>query len=120
MTEEGVAVKCTYEGKIQIAGMPGPVSTLTGDYELALDGATGAVYYYGDYFGVGGGNWIFAIDQPAGGDGVQVDLVVDGLDFENGIPTGTYTASVSQRNLVYSYQCIGRPHRIRTGNGGNH
>lgn len=93
MTEEGVAVKCTYEGKIQIAGMPGPVSTLTGDYELALDGATGAAYYYGDYFGVGGGNWIFAIDQPAGGDGVQVDLVVDGLDFENGIPTGTYTAS---------------------------
>ena len=94
VTAEGVPVKCTYVGSLDISGMPGPVSTLTGDHELALDGATGIAYYYGDYYGVGGGNWMFAIDdQLSGGDGVQVDLVVDGLNFEDGIPTGTYTAS---------------------------
>ena len=52
VTAEGVPVKCTYVGSLDISGMPGPVSTLTGDYELALDGATGAAYYYGDYLDV--------------------------------------------------------------------
>ena len=94
VTEEGIPVSCTYEGVLEIA-MPGPNSTLEGDYEANLDGASAEAAYYADYYGTGGGNWLISIMPAAGGDGLQLDLVCDGLDFTDGIPSGTYTASTN-------------------------
>lgn len=96
-TAEGVSVKCTYSGNMVVQGMPGPLSTLTGDYTLDLTGAMAEAAYYGDYYGTGGGNWMINI-EPSGdtGDALAVDFAVEGLDYSAGIPTGTYTAAATQ------------------------
>ena len=96
-TAEGVSVKCTYSGNMVVQGMPGPLSTLTGDYTLDLTGAMADAAYYGDYYGTGGGNWMINI-EPSGdtGDALAVDFAVEGLDYSAGIPTGTYTAAATQ------------------------
>ena len=80
--------------------MPGPLSTLTGDYTLDLTGAMAEATYYGDYYGTGGGNWMINI-EPSGdtGDALAVDFAVEGLDYSAGIPTGTYTAAATKWRL---------------------
>ncbi len=93
-TIEGVSIKCRFEGNLTVSGMPLPYySTLTGDYTLNISGNPGVGYYYGDYYGTGGGNWMIDLAPSGTGDGMQIDLVAEGLDFSAGIPTGTYTAS---------------------------
>ena len=93
-TIEGVSIKCRFEGNLTVSGMPLPYySTLTGDYTLNISGNSGAGSYYGDYYGTGGGNWMIDLAPSGTGDGMQIDLVAEGLDFSAGIPTGTYTAS---------------------------
>lgn len=94
VTSEGVSVKCSWSGMMSVANMPGPVSTLTEDYEADFSGAVGEAVYYGDYYETGGGNWTVQLSRPGQvGDGLSIDLVAEGLDFEAGIPTGTYTAA---------------------------
>lgn len=94
VTEDGIPVKCTYEGYLEVSGMS--MTTLTGDYELDLEGATGMAAYYGDAYGTGGANWMFALSSsPAGGDEVQVELVGEAADFEAGIPSGEYKPMAS-------------------------
>lgn len=93
-TIEGVSIKCRFEGNLTVSGMPLPYySTLTGDYTLNISGNSGAGSYYGDYYGTGGGNWMIDLAPSGTGDGMQIDLVAEGLDFSAGIPTGKYTAS---------------------------
>lgn len=93
-TIEGVSIKCRFEGNLTVSGMPLPYySTLTGDYTLNISGNPGIGSYYGDYYGTGGGNWMIDLAPSGTGDGMQIDLVAEGLDFSAGIPTGTYTAS---------------------------
>ena len=93
-TIEGVSIKCRFEGNLTVSGMPLPYySTLTGDYTLNISGNPGTGSYYGDYYGTGGGNWMIDLAPSGTGDGMQIDLVAEGLDFSAGIPTGTYTAS---------------------------
>lgn len=73
-----------------------PQSTLTGDYTLDLSGAQGTAYYYGDYYGTGGGNWMIDITPTSGsGDAFMTDMVAEGTDFEAGITSGTYTVTSS-------------------------
>lgn len=95
LTAEGLSVKCTYEGALSVAGVPGPDSTLEEDYVLDLSSATATADYYGDYYGTGGGNWMLTIMPESGcGDAVQLDFVADdGGDSSAGIPSGTYTGS---------------------------
>ena len=96
-TAEGVSVKCSWSGMLSVAGMPGPCSTLTGDYTADFEGAEGNATYYGDYYMTGGGNWTISLERPSGetGDGVLIDLVAEGTDFSEGIPSGTYKAAAS-------------------------
>lgn len=96
-TAEGYSLECTFTGALKVSGMPGPFSTLTGDYTLDLSNAVGSADYYGDYFGTGGGNWDISLTPSDGvtGDGMNIELVCEGLDFEAGIPSGTYKASAS-------------------------
>lgn len=73
-----------------------PQSTLTGDYTLDLSGAEGTAYYYGDYYGTGGANWLIDITPTSGsGDAFMTDMVAEGTDFEAGITSGTYTVTSS-------------------------
>lgn len=96
-TAEDVSVKCTYSGNMLVQEMPGPLSTLTGDYTLDLSGAMADAAYYGDYYGTGGGNWVINMMWPDGtGDAFMADFTVEGLDYSAGIPTGTYTAAATE------------------------
>lgn len=105
LTEEGISVKCSWEGKLPIAGMPGPISTLEGDYEVDLSGTVPDASFYGDYYRTGGGNWIIRFTRPEGesGDGLSIDLVGASLDGDDGIPSGTYTATTSSAPGVGEY-----------------
>ena len=94
LTAEGRSVTCSWSGDVTVAGVPGPYSTLTGDYTLDLEGAEGTAYYNGNYYGTGD-NWIVQLLPGPGPDGVQIELVTSGDGVEDGIPDGTYTASMS-------------------------
>lgn len=104
VTENGFHVRTSYSGALQIK-MPGPISTLTGDYTLDLSSAKGLAYYCGDYYKTGGGNWIVNLQPSDGvtGDGLSADIVCTGLDFKSGIVSGTYKASESDAVLPGYY-----------------
>lgn len=97
-TMEGHNITCIYSGQLAVSGIPSGdgFSTLKGDYTLDLRNAVcSSAAYFGDDYGTGGGDWYFMIAPLEGiqGDGLQVDLVGNSLDFDAGIPTGTYTAA---------------------------
>ena len=96
VTAEGVSIKCTWSGTMTVSGMPGPESTLEGDYAMNLEGAAAVADFYGDYYGTGGGNWYVNIMPEGAGDAVAIDFVAEGLDFAAGIPTGTYKAAADE------------------------
>lgn len=93
-TDQGTSADFTYTGDIQVAGL-GPVSTLTDDYILDLEGAGARMTYYGDdWYHTGGGNWVIELlPDTDKKDRISVDLVAHGLDFDAGVPTGIYTAA---------------------------
>ena len=91
----GVSVSTSYTGPMEVANMPGPFSTLTGDYTLDLEGAVGTADFYGDFYSTGGGNWYVFLEPTTGTDGLQLDLVAEGLNFADGITSGTYTAAAT-------------------------
>lgn len=105
-TENGHRITCDYSGELEISGMPGPLSTLTGNYTLDFAETTASGYYYGDILGTGGGNWYLAISPADGltGDGFITYLVSDGLDFSAGIASGTYKAAASSLIQPNEYQ----------------
>ena len=80
MIAEGIPVTCSYEGPLAVSGVPGPMSTLTGDCTVNLTGADGLAYYYGDYFGTGG-NWVFLIGSERAGDRVRAEIVAEASVF---------------------------------------
>ena len=94
-TEEGYNVTASWSGEMQVGNMPGPFSTLTGDYELDLEGAVATAYNYGDYYMTGGNNWALTLDPVGGPDGFQVEFVSVEGDFLAGIPSGTYYPSAA-------------------------
>lgn len=95
-TGGGHKVTASYSGALEISDMPGgSFSTLTGDYTLDLTGATASAAYWGDYYGTGGGNWLISFRPTTGDDGMDIDMVVEGMSYSDGIPTGTYTAATS-------------------------
>lgn len=91
-TDDGVSIECSYSGTIDIFDLPE-------DIALDLSGATGTGYYYGDYYGTGGSNWILSITPASGsGDGIQIECVTTGTGLEDGISSGTYTAAAAVPN----------------------
>lgn len=98
---DGFSIKTTYTGAIEVQGMPGPISTLTGDYTLDLEGATAVATTWGDYYGTGGNNYTVQIMPTTGPDGLLLDLVSD--SSVDGIASGTYTVSASGYPNVGEY-----------------
>lgn len=95
-TVEGYSVKCSYAGNLVVDGMPGPYSTLTEDYTLDLEAAEGTAEFWGDYYGTGAGNWLITLDQKVG-DCLQLDLMVEGLDFSPELATAVYKPSADPK-----------------------
>ncbi len=95
MCADGYKLTCSWTGELEVSGMPGPISTLTGDYTVDLEGAVAEGNYWGDYYGTGGSNWDFQILPGTGSDGFMADIVSETVDFSDGIPTGTYKAAAS-------------------------
>lgn len=98
-TDNGYTIECSYSGDLEIQGIPGPYSTLEGDYTLDLEGASGFAAYYGDYYYTGGANWVISLNPLSGPDGFTTEIVAESTSFEEGIPTGTYEAGASVSTL---------------------
>ena len=94
-TSENVSIECSWSGNMVVSGMPGPASTLEGDYTINLEGATASASCYGDYYETGGANWALQIMPEGAGDAISMDFVVEGLD-ESEIPSGTYKAAATE------------------------
>lgn len=92
---DGYKISCSWSGEMTVSGMPGPISTLTGDYTLDLEGATASGICWGDYYGTGGNNWTLQIMPSGGPDGFITDFVSGTGDFSAGIPSGTYKVSAN-------------------------
>ena len=96
----------TYDGALDVIGVPGPFSTLTDDIVLDLEGASVTASCYGDYFRTGGMQWNISI-KPAvsGGDAVNIEIVSENVPFDQGFVTGTYTAATELYPGPGEYQC---------------
>lgn len=94
-TKEGHSISCTFNGEMTVGGVPTPYSTLTDDYTLDLEGATASATFYGDLFDTeGGSTWIMTVFPTDGPDGVTLTIVSPGMEFDKGIASGTYIASL--------------------------
>lgn len=96
VTAEGYSVECSYNGALEVTGFPGPYSTLTDDYTLDLEGASGSAQFWGDYYGNGTGNWIVVLESAM--DVVQLELITEEVDFNAGLTSAVYTPSVDPVN----------------------
>ena len=84
--DNGGIVTVTYEGDLTFSGgsddggTEGALSTLEGDLELNLTGASISAEYYGDFYGVGSDNWSITVVEDAAtysGKYIQFDLLTD-------------------------------------------
>ena len=97
-TEDGHRIECSWSGSLTLLNMPGPSTTLKGDYHCDFEGAEGAITWFGDWYGTGT-NWMFDL-TPAGGpgDGFISEFVSEGGSLEEGIPTGTFRPATLSSN----------------------
>lgn len=96
MTDYGYSIKFTYEGKLNVAGIP--LTDFTEDKTLDLEGATAQFECIGDYENMGEvRNWYITL-LPAEGkdDGFISYICTKAETFFDGIATDTYTASPSR------------------------
>lgn len=100
VSQNGETLSCSYSGPIEITGIPQPYSCLTGDYTLDLEGATAYATGFGDYMEYGYDKWTLQLSPTGGGqDGVYFELYTPNGQFEDGIPSGTYTAAADYDSI---------------------
>lgn len=104
-TEDGLSVRCIWNGPLAVRDVPGPFSTLTDDYTLDLSNAVCSAKYFADLYGTGGANWFIELKPADGvaGDAVNMDIVCEDLSFISGITAGTYHASLNSTPLPGEY-----------------
>lgn len=98
-TNEGYTVIATHTGDITIHSYSEPFSTLTDDYTLNLKDNVGYAYYYGDLWGTGGTFWDIFIHGDFDNmetDRLFLDIVSEDVSLSDGIPSGTYSASLEE------------------------
>lgn len=88
----GYKIAGTYTGSIQMFDKSYS-SNITSDYTPNIAGLPGQAYYYGDYYDVGGNNWLVLIGNfKDATDAVQLDLITPiEFGFSQGLPVGVYT-----------------------------
>lgn len=89
-----------YEGSLELGWLqfetPDFYSTLENDYSFNHTGGTIRLVNYGDYFNVGGNNWIVSMvlpGSPINGDYFMLDIVTDDLGTTRDSIVGTYTCT---------------------------
>ncbi len=99
----GYKIAGTYTGAIQTYDKS-YVSNIDSDYTPQLAGLATQAYYYGDYYGVGGNNWLVLIGGFASGtDGMQLDLIVPAEQgFSQGLPAGEYIVGRNYETGTYA------------------
>ena len=92
-TEDGHSIECAWSGSLILMNMPGPTTTLEGDYHCDFDGAEATITWFDNFYGTGV-NWMLDL-TPAGGagDGFMSEFVSEDGSLEEGIPTGTFVPS---------------------------
>lgn len=81
-------------------------STLTGDYEADLAGASCTAFYYGDYYQSGSSNYTVQIIPQAGGDALLMDILCPSeSNVETGLTAGEYTITntAKENTLIAGY-----------------
>lgn len=81
-------------------------STLTGDYEADLTGASCTAFYYGDYYQTGTTNYTVQIMPKAGGDALLIDILCpSSSNMETGLTAGEYSIdnTMQENTLVAGY-----------------
>lgn len=106
VTDDGSSVKCSYTGALPVLSIPGPYSTLTEDYTLDLEDAVGTAQFWGDYYGNGAANWLITLDQETG-DGVQLEIMTESLDYNAELSTAVYKPSADRKNPKAGEYVIG-------------
>lgn len=89
-----------YEGSLELGWLqfetPDFYSTLENDYSFNHTGGTIRLVNYGDYFNVGGNNWVVSMvlpGSPINGDYFMLDIVTDDLGTTRDSIVGTYTCT---------------------------
>lgn len=105
---KGEQRRVTYTGPVSLEdNSKAPTySTLTGDYEADLAGASCYAYYYGDYYQSGSSNYTVQIIPQNGGDALLMDVLCPlESDLETGMATGEYTITntAKENTLIAGY-----------------
>ena len=104
-----------YEGSLELDWVkfeePDFYSTLTADYSFNHTGGTIRLVNYGDYYKIGGNNWVVSMVLPGAninGDYFMIDIVTDDLGTTRDSIVGTYTCAakgetVAKNTFGYGY-----------------
>ena len=104
-----------YEGSLELGWVkfeePDFYSTLTADYSFNHTGGTIRLVNYGDYYKIGGNNWVVSMVLPGAninGDYFMIDIVTDDLGTTRDSIVGTYTCAakgetVAKNTFGYGY-----------------
>lgn len=77
------------------------LSNLTGDVTVNADEWSNVAAYYGDYYGVGAGNWLMLFQKYGGqADALQFDLITGEVGYDADF-SGTYTCSNSGEQYTF-------------------
>lgn len=104
-----------YEGSLELGWVqfeePDFYSTLTDDYSFNHTQGTIRLVNYGDYYNVGGNNWVVSMVLPGdkiNGDYFMLDIVTDDLGYTRDSIVGTYSCAakgetVAKNTFGYGY-----------------
>lgn len=99
----GYKIEGSYSGPIEMFDKT-YASNITSDYTPLLLGLSTQAHYYGDFYEVGGNNWLIIIgDFQTGTDGMQLDLIVPNeYGFAQGLPEGEYIVGKDYEQGTYA------------------
>lgn len=105
--ENGETHHIVYEGSLELGWLEFPepeyYSTLTEDYTFNHQQGVVRFNYYGDYYNVGGSNWVVSAmlsGDPLNGDYIMVDLIADKVSDNPDDAVGTYTCVASDVSVA--------------------
>ena len=105
--ENGETHHIVYEGSLELGWLEFPepeyYSTLTEDYTFNHQQGVVRFNYYGDYYNVGGSNWVVSAmlsGDPLNGDYIMVDLIADKVSDNPDDAVGTYTCVTSEASVA--------------------
>lgn len=104
--KDGNSIRGTYTGQITIDDKS-YYSNLEGDKQADLAGTPCLINYFGDYYGIGGDNWIiFAGSEEDGSEEFQIELLSPASGFAAGLPEGEYPVTPLGDYRTGGHACV--------------